>query len=90
MKKQTKEDIAEKNIRKTIQTRQKLEWHFVSLYLEMLYSICIFTKDKELQKRYLALRNYINEKISAPDGGDLIDTYVIVEQEIYIEKNNCE
>lgn len=65
---------------KTIQTRQTLEWHFIYLYLEMLQSMGAIKKDAEFQKMYNQLMHYLNNKVLSAEHGDVVDTYVVIEQ----------
>ncbi len=61
-------------------TKQKLEWHFVSIYLDFLKTMASIKTDEEYQKRYLNLKEYVDKKISLESKTDVVDTYVVVEQ----------
>ena len=62
-----------------IVTRVDVSWYILSLYLEDLQnSAMLFLKDKELNRRYCALRDYVDEKLALPKY-DIEDTYVVVE-----------
>ena len=62
-----------------IATKVDITWYMLSLYLEDLQnSAMLFTQDQELNRRYTALRDYVDEKLALPKY-DIEDTYVVVE-----------
>lgn len=66
---------------KRVQTKQTLTWHFTRLYLEYLLSMVELICDQEFQLLYQKLINYVDTKILAPNDGDILEQYVVTEQE---------
>ena len=75
----------ETNKRKRLRRKQSLTWHFVRLYLECLLSMVDLMRDKEFQTLYQKLIDHVDGKILVPNGGDILEQYVITEQEAEIK-----
>ncbi len=71
--------MARKN---TIKMKQELKWYIASYFLQMLDSMSGLRYEKEYQTRLQALVKYVNEKIEPLDHNDILDVYVIMEQEL--------
>ena len=68
--------------KRTIKIRHELKWYIVSYFLQMLDSMTALRYEKEYQTRLQALVKYVNEKIEPLDHNDILDVYVIMEQEL--------
>lgn len=66
-------------------SKHQLLWYEAWLYLDM-GNVLGAISDKGFRKRFKDLEEYVFDKIKLQYGGDIIDTYVIVEQEK--EKNS--
>ena len=74
---------------KTVKTRNDITWHFAEWYLYNLGGLnCV--DDAEFKRLYTQLCDYVDSKIATPYDGDIIDEYVIVEQEDTAHEANAE
>ena len=65
-----------------IKTRVAIEWFFASWYFQLFPQMIkgeVF-EDKHFQRLYRELNECINDKIEPRAHGDIIDTYVVIEQ----------
>lgn len=67
--------------KKRIKTRFGIEWYLAVHFLDLLEHIPRLFCDKEFCKRYNDLRAYADGKIKTKHNGDIVDTYVVAEQE---------
>ena len=67
--------------RKRIKTKIALEWYLAVHFLGVFDHIPILFCDKGFCERYKALKDYADEKIKTKHNGDIVDTYVVAEQE---------
>ena len=68
--------------RKTRKIKQSLSWTIASLYLYELENFPELREDEKFQRLYNALVEYVDKKLPYVSNGDVVDSYVIVEQEI--------
>lgn len=61
-------------------SKQQILWYEAWLYLDM-GKVLGAISDKGFRELFSALEDYVYDKIELPSGGDIIDTYVVVEQE---------
>ncbi len=69
--------------KKVIKTKVAIEWYFASWYFQ-LFSYMIKGEvfdDEGFQAIYNEMNEYINDKIEPRVYGDIIDTYVVIEQQ---------
>ena len=66
--------------KKVIITKQSLYWHFIESYLEGLGMLNVYA-DEELYRLYLQMRDYVGSKLEFYGKGDVIEQYVVTEQE---------
>lgn len=66
---------------KLIKTKQDIFWNVMRLYLYGIshYGICY--KDKEFNRLYKELCEYVSKKVALPTDDDVIDSYVLVIQQ---------
>lgn len=65
-----------------IKTRVAIEWFFASWYFQLFPQMIkgeVF-EDKHFQTLYNELNECINDKIEPRTHGDILDTYVVIEQ----------
>ncbi len=65
-----------------VKTRVEIEWFFASWYFQLFPQMIkgeVF-EDKRFQRLYHELNEHINDKIEPWAHGDIIDTYVVIEQ----------
>lgn len=71
------------NDKKVLKTKVAIEWYFASWYFQLFpYMIKgeVFA-DERFEAIYNEMTEYINGKIEPCTEGDIIDTYVIIEQQ---------
>ncbi|MBD5087108.1 MAG: hypothetical protein HDT32_07160 [Clostridiales bacterium] len=71
-----------KNDKKIIITKQKLDWNLVSYFMRMFYGFPAVMKDKGFREIFDQLNKYVSSKINPPYSGDILEEYVLVEQEV--------
>lgn len=67
---------------KVAKTKAAIEWYFASWYFQMFPQMIqgeVFA-DERFQTMYNELTEYINDKIEPRENGDILDTYVVIEQ----------
>ena len=62
-----------------IKTRQPLCWHYISALLES-FRCTPAMRDKDFRMMFQSLYELVSKKIDLPNNGDIVDSYVIVEQ----------
>ncbi|MBE5746964.1 MAG: hypothetical protein E7352_02175 [Clostridiales bacterium] len=67
---------------KVVKTKVALEWYFASWYFELLSYMIQgeLVADEHFQRLYKELNEYIGKRIEPSATGDIVDTYVIIEQ----------
>ncbi len=60
-------------------SKHKISWFEAWLYLDM-GKVLGALSDEGFKERFKALEDYVLDKIEPQFGGDIVDTYVIVEQ----------
>lgn len=63
-----------------IYTKQELAWYIAKMHLDGFYNNGTLMKDKTFCKLLKRLDDYIIDKLSPLGGGDITDTYVVLEQ----------
>lgn len=63
-----------------IYTRQELVWYIAKMHLDGLYRHSKLIRDKKFCGLLGQLDDYITSKLSPLGGGDITDTYVVLEQ----------
>ena len=66
---------------KIIKTKQKLDWNLVSYFMRIFYDFPLVMQDKGFSERFDQLYKYVSSKVKPPYNGDILEEYVIVEQE---------
>ena len=64
---------------RVIKTKQPLCWHYISALLES-FRCTPAMKDSDFSRMFQELYELVSQKMELPDGGDIIDSYVVVEQ----------
>lgn len=76
---------------KTITTKQGISPHIALAYLNGLYSNAAdLLQDAEYYRAFKALEKRVCDMLETPYDGDIIDEYVIVEQEETAQAANAE
>lgn len=64
---------------RVIKTKQPLCWHYISALLES-FRCTPAMRDEDFRRIFQELYDLVSQKIELPSGGDIVDSYVIVEQ----------
>ena len=76
---------------KTVQTKQNISANVALAYLNGLYSNAAdLLQDAEYYRAFKTLEKRVNDMLETPYDGDIIDEYVIVEQEDTAQAANAE
>lgn len=76
---------------RTIQTKQNISAHVALAYLNGLYcNAADLLQDKAYYRAFKTLEKRVNDMLDTPYDGDIIDEYVIVEQEDTAQAANAE
>ncbi len=76
---------------RTIQTKQNISAHVALAYLNGLYcNAADLLQDAEYYRAFKALEKRVCDMLETPYDGDIIDSYVIVEQEDTAQVANAE
>ncbi len=65
-----------------IYTKQELAWYIAKMHLDGFYHNGTLMKDKTFCKLLKRLDDYIIDKLSPIDDGDIRDAYVVLEQTV--------
>ena len=71
------------NKKNVVKTKVAIEWYFASWYFQLFPQMIkgeVFD-DKHFERLYGEMRKYIDDKIETSVCGNIIDTYVVIEQE---------
>ncbi len=67
----------------TVKTKKSVSLCVATAYLSGLYTnACDLLQDSEYLRRFKALEERVNEMFATDQDGDIIDEYVVIEQEI--------
>lgn len=76
---------------KTIQTKQGISPHIALAYLNGLYTNAVdLLQDAEYYRAFKALEKRVCDMLDTPYDSDIIDSYVIIEQEDTAQAANAE
>lgn len=76
---------------RTIQTKQEISPYVALAYLNGLYcNAADLLQDAEYYRAFKALEKRVCDMLDTPYDGDIIDSYVIVEQEDTAQEANAE
>ena len=67
--------------KESIKVKQSPFWYFAWQYLQYLEDFNVIMEDKEFIRLYRQLMAYVEEKISLPGNGDILDAYMVIELE---------
>ena len=65
---------------KLIQNRHEICWYIIDYYLDAILNLTVVDKDIKFGKLFNEMRNYVNGKITLENGGDVVDSFVVVLQ----------
>ncbi len=64
---------------KIIYTKQPFSWRYAYVYLGALRNMRVMN-DRNFARKFNDLYNYVHSKMYLPSDGDIIDSYIVVEQ----------
>ena len=65
---------------KTVYSKLDLSWYLAGTYLDIMRGLGAFSCDKEFNRLFGELRDYVDKKFFSQCDGDINDIFVVAEQ----------
>lgn len=75
-----------KPTKKTVYSKLDFSWYLAGTYLDILRGIGCFSCDKEFNRLFCELRDYVDKKFTMHCVGDINDIFVVAEHIIPVDK----
>ena len=76
------QDCQSQSEKKTVYSRLDLTWYLAGAYLDIVRSLGNFAHDKEFNRLFGELREYVDKQFFLQCDGEVSDIYVVAEQKI--------